>query len=93
MVRIILAQEFEKQYQRLPLSIQKRAEKQTDIFSENPFHPSLHSEKLQIKRKQLWSLRVDKRYRVLFRFLEKNTALFLSIGPHDWIYKISLHRY
>ena len=87
-IEIVLAKEFEDNYAFLPLSIKKRAEKQEEIFKGNPFYPSLHTEKLIPKSKELWSFRINRKYRVVFKFLNKNTVVFLSIGPHDWIYKI-----
>ena len=32
-------------------------------------------------------MRVDKKYRIIFRHLEDKTVYFLAIGEHDWIYK------
>lgn len=87
-IEIVLAKEFEDNYALLPLSIKKKAEKQEEIFKENPFYTSLCNEKLTPKSKGLWSFRVDRKYRVVFKFLDKNTVVFLNIGPHDWIYKI-----
>lgn len=88
MIRIILTKEFENQYPKLPERVQKKAEKQQDFFKNNPFHPSLNTEKLSPKSNNLWSFRVDKKYRVIFRFANDNRVYFLSIGPHDWIYKM-----
>jgi mRNA-degrading endonuclease RelE of RelBE toxin-antitoxin system len=86
-MRIILTEEFEKQYFRLPNYMQLKAEKQQIIFANNPFHPSLHTEKLTPKSKNVWSFRVDKRYRVIFKFAGDDKVYFLTIGPHDWVYK------
>ncbi|MFQ5661826.1 MAG: type II toxin-antitoxin system RelE/ParE family toxin [Candidatus Paceibacteria bacterium] len=88
MIEVVATEEFWKHYEKLPLPIQKKAEKQERIFRNNPLHPSLNTEKLKPKKKQVWSFRVDRKYRVFFRFIGKNKALFLTIGPHDWIYKI-----
>lgn len=88
MIEILLTEEFEKHYRKLPSAIRIRARKQQTIFSENPFHPSLNTEKLIPRSKEVWSFRVDKKYRILFRFIDGNTVLFLTVGPHDWIYKI-----
>lgn len=88
MIQIIFTKEFVKAYNKLSITIQIKAEKQGNIFSINPFHPSLKTEKLQPKNKEIWSFRIDKNYRVLFRFIDKNKVLFLTVGPHDWIYKI-----
>ena len=87
-MEIILTDEFIRRFKALPLGIQKKAEKQEKLFRENPFHPSLHTEKLEPKGKQLWSFRIDRSYRVLFRFAAKQQVVFLTVGPHDWIYRI-----
>ena len=88
MIEVFLAEEFRKRYQDLPIIIQKKAEKQEKLLRQNPFHPSLHTEKLEPKGKEVWSFRINKRYRILFRFINKNKVLFLTVGPHDWIYKL-----
>jgi mRNA-degrading endonuclease RelE of RelBE toxin-antitoxin system len=87
MIEVFVTEEFQQRYQDLPKVIQKKAEKRVEIFRHNPLHPSLHTEKLEPKGKQVWSFRIDKRYRILFRFIGKNKVLFLTVGPHDWIYK------
>lgn len=88
MITIILTEEFKKRYLELPLTIQKKAEKQEKIFRGNSFYPSLNTEKLEPKGKQVWSFRINKDYRIVFRFLDNNTALFLTCGHHNWIYRL-----
>ncbi len=83
---IRVSEEFVKQYKALPILIRKRIQRQEDLFQENPFHPSLHTEKLEPKKDQVWSIRVDRRYRILFQFQDSNTVIFVAVGPHDWIY-------
>lgn len=87
-MRIILTEEFEKQYLCLPEFVRRKAEKQQDIFKNNPLHPSLNTEKLTPRSKELWSFRVDRKYRVIFRFADNDKVYLLAIGPHDWIYRI-----
>ena len=50
-------------------------------FSHNPNYPSLHLEKL--KGSNTWTIRMDKGNRIFFVWLDKSTALFVDIGPHD----------
>ncbi len=88
MIKIIITEEFEKRFQCLSVQIRKKAEKQEKLFRKNLFHPSLHTEKLEPKGKQVWSFRVDKSYRIIFRFIDRDTVLFLTVGSHDWVYKI-----
>ncbi|HCB35698.1 MAG: hypothetical protein A2W52_00935 [Candidatus Taylorbacteria bacterium RIFCSPHIGHO2_02_49_25] len=68
--------------------IQKKAAKQQAIFSRNPFHPSLNSEEIAPKERAIWTFRVDRKYRIAFRFVDGRTVLLLTVGPHDWIYKL-----
>lgn len=87
-MEIFKTRKFEKEYNELPLQIQKKAEKQEILFKNNPLHPSLHTEKLSPKWKNVWSFRIDDNYRIIFRFLDNNSILFLNVGPHNWIYKV-----
>lgn len=87
-MEVFITEEFQQRYSCLSKQIQQKAEKQTEIFRGNPFYPSLHTEKLIPKSKEVWSFRIDKRYRIIFRFLDKNKVIFLTVGPHGWIYKI-----
>lgn len=89
MLEIAITDEFKRRYQELPAAIQKKAEKQEKLFRQNPFHPSLHTEKLEPKGRQVWTFRIDRKYRIIFRFAERNKVIFLTVGPHDWIYKIT----
>ncbi len=87
MTEIFITEEFQKRYQDLPKTIQKKAEKKEKIFRQNPFHPSLHTEKLEPKSKEVWSFRIDREYRILFKFINPNEVVFLACGHHNWIYR------
>lgn len=87
MWQILVTEEFKKNFIKLPANIQKKAIKQEQFFRANPFYPSLHTEKLEPRNQQVWSFRIDKSYRIVFRFLEKNRILFLTLGHHNWIYR------
>mgnify|MGYP001573203687 CR=1 FL=1 len=88
MLEVFYTDEFKKRYQKLPKTVQGKAEKQEKLFRQNPFYPSLNTEKLAPKQKEVWSFRIDKKYRIFFRFINGNKVRFLTCGPHDWIYKI-----
>jgi addiction module RelE/StbE family toxin len=77
---------FISQFQALPKLIQKKAIKAETLFRENPLHPSLRLHKLQGKMAGLWSISLDKSYRIIFEALEDGNILFVSIGRHS-IYK------
>ncbi len=80
---------FEKRYADLPKRIKLKVEKQENIFKDNIFHPSLHTEKLSPKSKEVWSFRIDSKYRIAFRFLDDNKVAFLTVGSHDQVYRLN----
>lgn len=49
------------------LGLVKKFEKQKALFESNLLHPSLHTEKLEPKSIGLYSLRIDKKHRAIFR--------------------------
>lgn len=85
-MKIIETARFRASFEKLQKSTKQKTKKQMHLFFKNMFYPSLHTEKLEPHRKNLWSFRIDKNYRVIFTFLSADTFLFLDIGPHD-IYK------
>jgi len=74
--------EFEAQFAALPKIIQKKAYKMERLFRDNPFHPSLRLHKLKGKLEGLWSLSIDRKYRIIFKPLENGVLLFVSVGMH-----------
>lgn len=72
---------FWKAYNNLPKDIQTLADKNYELLKSNPFHPSLHFEKVG-KCKQLWSVRITDNYRALG--LEKPEGIvWFWIGIHS----------
>jgi len=92
MTEIYYTEEFRRRYSELPTYIQKKAERRERVFRENPFHPSLKTEKLQPFEKEYWSFRVDRNYRIIFRFGEANRVYFVTCGHHQWVYRYLLTR-
>lgn len=88
-MEITATAEFKALLNALSPAIKKKVIKQRALFCENPFHNSLNTEKIEPKNRQLWSFRVDKNFRIVFRFLENNKVLFLVVGPHKWIYRLN----
>ncbi len=77
---------FDRLFKKLPKPIQKKAVKKTELFQDNPFHPSLRIEKLHPKGHQVWSFRIDIRYRIVFKFIGAHLAELRYIGHHNKIY-------
>jgi len=77
---------FENKFRRLPDDIQKITARKILLFENNPFHPGLNTHKLKGSLSKFWSFYVTKNYRVFFRFLENNEAIYYDVDTHD-IYK------
>jgi addiction module RelE/StbE family toxin len=75
--------DFAKAYKKLPARIQKTVDRKDQLFRENPFNPSLRTHKLHGPLKGLWSFYVTRSYRVLFEFLDGQTAIFYDVGIHE----------
>ncbi len=60
----------------------KKYEKVKLLFEENPFHPSLKMELLEPKHRLLYSFRLDKKYRVIFAYVEIETVEIIAITNH-----------
>jgi mRNA-degrading endonuclease RelE of RelBE toxin-antitoxin system len=72
---------FWENYERLNKSLQQRARKSFELWSENPFHPSLHFKCINAEE-NIWSARVSLGYRAL-GILDDNTMTWFWIGSHD----------
>ena len=87
MIEIRYTDEFKKRFDTLPMSIQKKAIKQIDIFKKYPMYPSLNNEKIEPKDNGLWTIRIDQKYRILYKYNKNNSVVLLTCGSHDWLYK------
>lgn len=63
-------------------NLQKKFEKQKEIFENNPFHPGLETELLEPKKMRIWSFRLDSKYRAIFIFRSKDTVEILTVNNH-----------
>jgi len=63
-------------------NLEKKFEKQKRLFEGNPFHPSLQTELLEPRRMRFWSFRIDRQYRAIFIFLEKDLIEIIDINNH-----------
>jgi len=78
-MNIIYAEEFWKQFHKLPPEIQRLYRKQEILFKKDWRDSRLHTKKL-VDHPFPFSFRITRRYRVLFMFVDKDAVLFGSIG-------------
>lgn len=62
-------------------NLEKKFAKQLKLFEQNPRHPSLHTERLEPRHLQIYSFRIDKKYRAIF-ILVGDEAEIIDINPH-----------
>jgi hypothetical protein len=72
---------FWSRYRELSGPVKARARKAYRLWSENPFHPSLHFKCINSKE-GIWSARITRNYRSL-GVLEDNIVTRFWIGNHD----------
>lgn len=63
----------------------KKIIKQLDLFQNNSGHRSLRLHKINRGEDSVWSISIDKSYRMLF--LEDEKIYFFDIGTHDEVYR------
>ncbi|MAF20675.1 MAG: hypothetical protein CMI55_03270 [Parcubacteria group bacterium] len=85
-MKILYSSKFIRGYKKLPDEAKKLAEKKEKVFRQNPFSPELKTHKLHGKFKgkieKYWSFSIGYKYRIVFRFTDKNTVRFYLIGTH-----------
>ncbi|PIR72574.1 MAG: hypothetical protein COU42_00880 [Candidatus Nealsonbacteria bacterium CG10_big_fil_rev_8_21_14_0_10_36_24] len=57
-------------------------EKQKKLFEQNPFCPSLKTELLKPPKMRIWSFRIDRKYRAILIFREKDTIEIIDVNDH-----------
>lgn len=77
---ITFSKKAEESYRKLPVQIQKKADKQLNYLLTNYHHPSLRSRKMG--GGNIYEGRIDIHYRFSFQVEEDNINI-LIIGPHD----------
>ena len=82
-MKIYYSGKFAREYKRLPLKIKLIAERKEKLFRKNPFAAELKTHKLTGKLQIFWSFSIDFRYRIIFEYVDKNTAWFLLVGTHE----------
>lgn len=80
---IVYSYGFREEFLKLPQNIADLAIKKEKIFKENPFHSFLRLHALKGKLNGLWSISINSKYRIIFKYKERGDILFISIGKHD----------
>ncbi|HEY4495657.1 MAG TPA: type II toxin-antitoxin system mRNA interferase toxin, RelE/StbE family [Candidatus Paceibacterota bacterium] len=86
MIKIVYAPRFVRDLDKLERDLQEEALEKIKSFYNFRNHKQLKVHKLHGPLKNRYSFSINYDYRIVFIFLSKSKAVFLSIGNHD-IYK------
>jgi mRNA-degrading endonuclease YafQ of YafQ-DinJ toxin-antitoxin module len=84
--KIELTENFRRSFKKLPENVKFQFSQKRLIFYKNPFSKTLKTHKLKGNLEDFWSFSVTYSHRVIFKFVNKNKAVFYDIGDHR-IYK------
>jgi addiction module RelE/StbE family toxin len=65
---------------------EERIREKLRLFTKEPFSPELRNHKLSGKLKDLRAIVVEYDCRVVFKFIDENTAMLIRIGSHKEVY-------
>lgn len=80
MLILALHEELEEYLKRRGLGA--KYNKQKRLLEQNLFHPSLNVELLEPKHLRIFSFRIDKKYRAIFIFTNRDTIEIVDINNH-----------
>jgi len=63
-------------------NLEGKFKKQKRFFENNPFHPGLETEILEPRKMRIWSFRIDRKYRAIFIFRDKDKVEIIDLNDH-----------
>ena len=84
-MKINFHKNFEKQYKKLKVNEQKKAQERLSIFLKNPFNPLLNNHPLKGKYLDYRSINITGDLRAIFKKSSKE-IIFVAIGSHSNLY-------
>ena len=63
-------------------NLEGKFKKQKRFFENNPFHPGLETELLEPRKMRIWSFRIDRKYRAIFIFRDKDKVEIIDLNDH-----------
>lgn len=87
MVKIFYTDTFLKSARMLSIKQQTKLARLVFLLSENPFHSQLHTKPLSGEFAGLYSFRVTRDWRVIFRFSSPSSIVLVDVGHRKEIYR------
>jgi mRNA interferase YafQ len=85
-MKIIFHKNFEKKYKKLPENIKAVAKDKISLFVSDPYNLQLNNHSLHGKYLSYRSFNITGDIRIIYKFLNKDTALLAEIGTHSKLY-------
>ena len=63
-------------------NLEKKYKKSKELFEYDPFYPSINTELLEPKDRLIYSFRLDKKYRAIFIYVDKDLVEIIAITNH-----------
>ena len=82
-VTILYYNRFARHYKKMPPAIKDLVEEKEAIFKQDPFDKSLKTHKLHGALDGFYAFSLNPEYRIIFKFLNKDTVWLYDIGNHD----------
>lgn len=82
-MEIIYTPRFLRLVKKLPTQLRPLIEERINMFTTDPFEPSLKTHKLVGELKGCWAFSIDHKHRIIFEFDGTRKAVFHSAGNHS----------
>jgi len=88
MVRVFKSRQFEKQFAKLPVSVQEAYFERMKLFVAHRQHPLLHDHALTREWIGHRSINVTGNYRAVYWEITDDSLEFVAIGTHPQLYRM-----
>lgn len=82
-MKVLFKPNFVRQYKKLSFELQTEVKEKINLFKKDPKHSFLKTHKLKGKLSSYFSFSVNYKYRIVFEYENKETAILLAVGDHD----------
>ena len=84
---MVFDKKFLKDVRKIPIKQQHKLATLLEEVTINPFASKLHTKQLSTPLQGLYSFRINREYRVLFRFLDEETVFLTHVKHRKDIYR------
>ena len=85
-MKVVFHKNFDKKYSKLQVSEKEQFKERKDIFLKEEFNPILHNHSLKGKYKGYRSINISGDLRAVYKHLNQDTIIFVSIDTHSNLY-------